>query len=160
MNSRTDAAEDWLRLMLDYLKNNPGVWFDPANAIQDVSPKRQRSIAQRLVDVARGYGADNVVVVNQPDWLAGPEPDVSQLLKGDNVVYGIDVEDMNRYPLDAAPFLFTRWQNGRVAADDLGIGVIAAGYDKDSTDPANGAALRRYWRDQAAKYPLDLRACP
>jgi hypothetical protein len=159
VNSRADAAEEWLRLMVDYLKNNPGVWFDPANAIRDVSPRRQRAIAQRLVDVARGYRADNVLVINQPDWLADPDPAIRRLLNDGRVVYGIDVEDMSRYPLDAAPFLFTRWRNSRVAADDLGIGVIAAAYDPDSTDPSNGAVLRRYWASQAAAYP-DLRDCP
>jgi hypothetical protein len=67
---------------------------------------------------------------------------------------------MNRYPLDAAPFLFTRWQNSRVAVDELGIGVIAASYDPDSAGPSNGAALRRYWRAQAAANPVDLLNCP
>lgn len=159
LNKRVNDAESWLRLMVDYLKNNPGVWFDPADAIRDASPQRQRAIAQRFIDVARGYNANNIIVINQPDWLTDPDPDIRQLLSGDNIVYGIGIETMNGYPLDAAPFVFTRWQNSRVAVDDLGIGVIAAAYDPDSTSPSNGAALRRYWQQQTARYPLDLRDC-
>lgn len=158
-DQRVNDAERWLRLMIDHLKNDPGVWFDPADAIRDASPRRQRAIAQRLIDVARGYNAGNIIVINQPDWLADPDPDTRQLLSGDNIVYGIDIETMNRYPLDAAPFLFTRWQGSRVAVDDLGIGVIAAAYDPGSASPSNGAVLRRYWQRQAARYPLDLRDC-
>lgn len=159
LNKQVSDAESWLRLMIDYLKNSPGVWFDPADAIRDASPQRQRAIAQRFIDVARGYNANNIIVINQPDWLTDPDPAIRQLLSGDNIVYGIDIETMNRYPLDAAPFVFTRWQNSRVAVDDLGIGVIAAAYDPDSASPSNGAALRRYWQRQAARYPLGLRDC-
>ena len=159
VNDGADAAEDWLRLMVDYLKNNPGVWFDPTDGIRDVNSKRQRAIAQRLIDVTRGYNATNPIVINQPNWLSDPDPDTRQPLSGGNIVYGIDVEDMNQYPLDTAPFLFTRWQNSRVAVDELGIGVIAAEYRKDSTSPSNGAALRRFWQDQAAQHPIDLHDC-
>ncbi len=159
VNQRVNDAESWLRLMIDYLKNNPGVWFDPADAIRDVSPVRQRAIAQRFVDVARGYNAHNIIVINQPDWLTDPDPDTRQLLSGDNIVYGIDVETMNRYLLDAAPFVFTRWQNSRVAVDDLGIGMIASTYTPNSTNPSNGVTLQRYWQQQAARYPFDLRDC-
>ncbi|MGQ9815544.1 MAG: cellulase family glycosylhydrolase [Candidatus Roseilinea sp.] len=109
LNQHVNDAERWLRLMIDYLKNNPGVWFDPVDAIHDASSRRQRPIAQRFVDVARGRNANNIIVINQPDWLTDPDPDARQLLSGVNVVYGIDVETMNRYPLDAAPFMFTRW---------------------------------------------------
>ncbi len=159
LNQHVNDAESWLRLMIDYLKNNPGVWFDPADAIRDASPRRQRAIAQRFIDVARGYNADNIIVINQPDWLTDPDPDTRRLLSGGNIVYGIDIETMNRYPLDAAPFMFTRWQHSRVAVDELRIGLIAARYDPDSTSPSNGAVLRRYWQQQAARYPLDLRDC-
>jgi len=159
LNPHVNDAESWLRLMIDYLKNNPGVWFDPADAIRDASSQRQRAIAQRFVDVARGYNASNIILINQPDWLTDPDPNTRQLLSGGNVIYGIDIETMNRYPLDAAPFMFTRWDNSRVATDELGIGVIAAQYDPDSTNPSNGATLRRYWQRQAARYPFDLRDC-
>ncbi|MCS7062204.1 MAG: cellulase family glycosylhydrolase [Anaerolineae bacterium] len=159
VNRRVNDAESWLRLMVDYLKNNPGVWFDPVDAIRDVSPRRQRAIAQRFVDVARGYNAHNIIVVNRPEWFTDNDPELRRPLSGKNVVYGIDIEDMNRYPLGNAPFLLTRWQSSRVAEDELGIGVIAAEYDPHSTNPSNGAVLRRYWQRQAARYPFDLRDC-
>jgi len=93
-----EAAEDWLRLALTYLRNVPGVWFQPFE--QAISTPKWQAINQRMLDVVRGFRADNVVVVHQPDWLRQAP---RALLNGSNVVYS--VADLSGWPLDEAPFI-------------------------------------------------------
>ena len=97
VNSQADEVEDFLRLMMTYLRNAPGVWFEPIGVPID-TPKWP-GIAQRIVDIARGYNADNVLLFGNPIWLRdGRGP-----LSGANVAYG--VESLEGWPRDAAPLL-------------------------------------------------------
>lgn len=89
-DDQADDAEDWMRLALSYLKNAPGVWLEPfTQPIAGAGPKRQRAIAQRMVDVVRGLGVDDIVLISNADWLLDPDPAINAPLQGKNVVYGL-----------------------------------------------------------------------
>lgn len=89
-DDQADLAEDWLRLSLTYMRNTPGVWLESfANPIQTANAKRQKAIAQRMVDVVRGFGGDNIILVSNADWLVDPDPALNAPLQGSNVVYGV-----------------------------------------------------------------------
>ncbi len=118
-----EAAEEWLRLALTYLRNAPGVWFEPF--ARPVATPKWRAMNQRIVDVARGFRANNVVVVNAPDWLRDAS---SAPLTGSNVVYA--ASSLDGWPLDALPFILSDFdgtdaeavqsaQVWSIAADDL-----------------------------------------
>ncbi len=98
VNDQGEAAEEWLRTTLTYLRNAPGVWLQPF-AFPIATPK-WRALNQRMVDVAIGLGAENGIVVTQPDWL---QTDGRGLLQGVNIIYSAD--DLEGLPLDAAPFI-------------------------------------------------------
>lgn len=99
VNTQADNAEDWLRLTLTYLLNAPGVWFEPFDTPID-TPKWQ-AINQRMVDIVRGFRADNVVVIGNPTWLK--DAGAAASLDGRDIVYS--VESLGGQPLDAAPFV-------------------------------------------------------
>ena len=89
-DNQADDAEDWMRLALSYLKNSPGVWLEPfTQPIAGANSKRQKAIAQRMVDVVRGLGVDDIVLISNADWLLDPDPATSAPLQGKNVVYGL-----------------------------------------------------------------------
>ena len=117
VDDMVDDAEDWVRLEVDYLNNNGGVWFDLYNGMKDVSPARQKSIAQRLVDVARGFRSNNIILVNNPAWLFEADAAINQPLSGGNIVYGLNAGVVNTTTLsvnhvgDRSPFMVTRWGN-------------------------------------------------
>ncbi|HEY3290360.1 MAG TPA: cellulase family glycosylhydrolase [Anaerolineae bacterium] len=157
VDDRVDDAEDWVRLELDYLNNNKGVWFDLYNQMQDVSPTRQRNIAQRLVDVARGFRSTNIILVNNPAWLFDADTQVSKLLSGGNIVYGVNAGVVNTMTLginhvtDQAPFMITRWGNVSsplsVDIDNLkkmGLSTIVSSQLMDS--PNIPSYLSDWWR--------------
>ncbi|MCS7056173.1 MAG: glycoside hydrolase family 5 protein [Thermoflexales bacterium] len=108
-----EAAEDWLRLALTYLRNAPGVWFEPL--ARPIATPKWRAMNQRMVDVARGFNADNVIVVNRPDWLQRAPREV---LAGSNVVYAVPTP--NGWPLDVAPFILTDFDGADLAAAQSG----------------------------------------
>lgn len=89
-DDQADLAEDWLRLALTYMRNTRGVWLEPfARPIQSANAKRQKAILQRMVDVVRGLGADNIILAGNAEWLLDPDPALSAPLQGTNVVYGV-----------------------------------------------------------------------
>ena len=96
-NNQADNAEDWMRLALQYLRNAPGVWFEPFAHKVD-SPKWQ-GMHQRMIDVARGYKADNVFLVDEPTWLNEGKADVT----GGNIAHG--VSSMKGWPASAQPLV-------------------------------------------------------
>lgn len=128
-----EAAEEWLRLVLTYLRNEPGVWLEPF--ARPIATPKWRAMNQRMVDVARGYRADNIIVVRAPDWLrkASREP-----LVGERIVYA--VSSLEDWPLDDAPFILTDFDGAGVqAVQDARVWSIAA----EAVRPADLAAL---WR--------------
>lgn len=89
-DSQADDSEEWMRLALSYLRNSPGVWLEPfTQPIGGASAKRQKAIAQRMVDVVRGLGVDDILLISNADWLLDPDPELSAPLKGANIVYGV-----------------------------------------------------------------------
>lgn len=128
-----EAAEEWLRLALTYLRNVPGVWFEPF--AQPIATPKWRAMNQRMVDVARGFRADNVIVVNGPDWLRDAP---HELLTGSNIAYAVYALD--GWPLDAAPFILTGFDGtGVEAVQTAQVWSIAA----EAVRPADLAPL---WR--------------
>lgn len=107
-----EAAEDWLRLMLTYLRNAPGVWFEPL--ARPIATPKWRAMNQRMVDVARGLGAENIIVVNQPDWLRDAP---REFLSGSNIAYAVPSPD--GWPLDAAPFILTNVDSAAIEATQV-----------------------------------------
>jgi Cellulase (glycosyl hydrolase family 5) len=120
IDDMVDDAEAWVRLEITYLNNNPGVWFDLYSGTQDVTPQRQRSIAQRLVDVARGFRSNNIILVNDPAWLSLADSNANKPLSGGNIVYGLSSLSIVTATLSAnknatrLPFIVTRWGNPSV----------------------------------------------
>jgi len=94
-NDQADNAEDWLRLALQYLRNAPGVWFEPF--AHPVSAPAWQGMHQRMIDVARGFKADNVFLVDEPAWLKDGKPGLS----GGNIAYGMS--SLDGWPPNAAP---------------------------------------------------------
>jgi hypothetical protein len=164
VDDAVDDSEDWVRQELTYLSNNPGVWFDLYDGTQDVSPTRQRNIAQRLVDVARGYRANNIIVVNDPAWLLESDPAINQPLPGSNIVYGLDgragaqaglklAGAPKGFDVTKSPFIVTRWDGdpGAMAAlRALRIGALVS-----SVPNPLPAALTDFWKANRA----DLGTC-
>ena len=159
-----DDAEDWVRQEFTYLSNNPGVWFDLYDGMQDVSPTRQRNIAQRLVDVARGYRANNIIVVNDPVWLLETDPAINKSLPGGNIVYGLDGRTGakvglkqagagNGYDVTKYPFIVTRWDGD--TADLASLGALKVGALAGSVANPVPSALADYWKANRA----DLATC-
>jgi hypothetical protein len=164
INNRVDDAEDWVREAVTYLGDNPGVWFDLYNGVdaqsaQSVSPLRQRNIAQRLVDVARGFRAHNVIVLNDPLWLLSSDAATREALSGDNLVYGLDARAAVRvgqaggYDLAAAgaPFLVTRAEsdvNELQRLHELGVGTVVS----DTAAPS--AQVQAFWKAHAVDWSI------
>ncbi len=109
INDTSEKAEDWLRLALTYLLKSPGVVYEPFNAPPADSPKWP-AIAQRMVDVVRGYGANTLMLIGEPAWLK----EGGALLKGDNVAYS--VASLDGYPIDDAPFVVQPFNGSNVKA--------------------------------------------
>ena len=159
VNDVVDDAEDWVRQEFTYLSNNPGVWFDLYAGTQDVSPTRQRNIAQRLVDVARGYRANNVIVVNDPAWLLEADPAINQALPGNNIVYGLNEAGLQQagpgkgYDTSRYPFLVTRWDG--TSADVPSLHALQIGALANAVPNPVPSSLAEYWKADRA----DLSAC-
>jgi len=132
VNDQAEAAEDWLRTVLTYLRNAPGVWIQPF-AFPIATPK-WRALNQRMVDVAVGLGAKNGIVVAHPDWLGEGNP---RLIQGENVVYS--VRSLDGLPLDAALFILTVDEPSHLPAD-LPTGVWSL------TQPRDLSAAAPVWR--------------
>ena len=98
INDIAEKAEDWLRLAMTYLLKSPGIWYEPFVAPPAQSPKWP-AVAQRMVDVMRGFGADTVMLIDEPAWLKRG----GALLKGGNVAYS--VASLEGYPINDAPFV-------------------------------------------------------
>lgn len=141
-DDQADLAEDWLRLALTYMRNTPGVWLEPfASPIQTANAKRQKAIFQRMVDVVRGLGADNMILISNADWLLDPDPELASPLQGANVVYGV---------ADAA-------RAGQIAARGLPVVVMALAAPPAQPLPgssisavsASPAAFETFWKTSA-----------
>ncbi|MFC1463230.1 MAG: cellulase family glycosylhydrolase [Candidatus Brachytrichaceae bacterium NZ_4S206] len=128
-----EAAEDWLRLVLTYLRNAPGVWFEPF--ARPITTPKWRAMNQRIVDVARGLRADNVIVVNTPDWLRDAP---HELLTGSNIAYA--VPSLDGWPLDAAPFILTGFDGVDIEA------VQVAQVWSIATEAVRPSDLAALWR--------------
>jgi hypothetical protein len=132
VNAQADNAEDWLRLAIQYLRNAPGVWFEPLDAAMN-SPKYQ-GVAQRMVDVANGYRADNVFVIRDPIWLKGN----SAGLNGRAVAHSVAAP--TEWPSTAAPFIVVSSDIQTLqAAATTGSWAIA---DSDAVSPARAELWR------------------
>lgn len=139
VNSQADEADDFLRLMMTYLRGAPGVWFEPIGIPID-SPK-WAGIAQRITDIARGFNADNVLLFGNPAWLRdGPGP-----LTGANVVYGVPA--LEGWPLDAAPLIVLDYDGADPGA------VEAAQVSTLARDGAITPALSALWKQSRPGCP-------
>lgn len=151
VRNQGNDAEEWLRLMLTYLRNVPGVWLQPFTSSID-TPK-WRAINQRMVDVVRGFPADNIVVIAHPLWLR--TDGAAEVLDGDNVVYAVDApngrsrggEALDDWPLDAAPFVVTGL--GGQATDEAIEAVKAARVWSIAADSTPVAASSVLWKSSA-----------
>ncbi|MEO6061601.1 MAG: cellulase family glycosylhydrolase, partial [Thermoflexales bacterium] len=105
-NAEIDKAEDFLKLALEYVNSAPGIWFDPILEINEVPPVRRRNVAQRMVDIVRGYRADNIMLIRQPAWFRESNPGLSAPLLGGNIVYALSsAETAAGLPPAQVPFL-------------------------------------------------------
>lgn len=139
--NQTDDAEDWVRIALTYLRNRPGVWFDPfANEVK-TDPVRKRIGAQRIVDVVRGLGADNIVLITDAGWLAETDPELGRPLAGGNVVYAAARIDATIQPWIGRVPMFIVGETPSVAAEGLDGSIAGA-----DADPRASASL---WRASA-----------
>lgn len=134
--NQTENAEDWVRIVLTYLRNRPGVWLDPyANEVK-TDPVRKRIGAQRIVDVVRGLGADNVVLITDAGWLAEADPELGKPLSGGNVVYAVPRIDGPMQPwLGRVPMFLA---GGAPSAAPEGLDGSIAGADADPRAMAPG----------------------
>lgn len=98
LNDIAEKAEDWLRLTMTYLLKSPGIWYEPFATPPAQSPKWP-AVAQRMVDVVRGFGAQTVMLIDEPAWLKQG----GALLKGNNVAYS--AASFDGYPINDAPFV-------------------------------------------------------
>ena len=148
-NNEVEKAEDFLKLALGYVRSAPAVWFDPILEITDFTAIRRRNIAQRMVDVIRGYRADNIILIRQADWFRESDPVLAAPLQGGNVIYALGPgETAAGLPLTQHPFL-------RISSSpperNTPLGLSAPG--SLTMDPA----WARAWQDAN---PPDLRGCP
>ena len=147
-NNEIDSAEDFLKLALGYVNSAPAVWFDPIREITDFSAVRRRNIAQRMVDIVRGYRADNIVLIRQPAWFRESDPGLSAPLQGGNIVYVLGpAESAAGLPSGQVPFL-------RITTlpPDSPITLSLSAPGSATADPA----WARVWRNAN---PPNLRAC-
>lgn len=132
LNKVAENAEDWLRLAITYLLKSPGVWYEPFAKPPAQSPKWP-AVAQRMVDVVRGYGAQTVILISEPAWLRQG----GALLKGGNVAY--TVASLDGYPIDAAPFLVQPFDGSDVES-------IQSAQAWTLAPEANAGALAPLWK--------------
>jgi hypothetical protein len=147
-NNEVEKAEDFLKLAMGYVKGAPAVWFDPLLEINDFTAIRRRNIAQRMVDIVRGYRADNIVLIRQPAWFRESDPGLSAPLQGGNIVYVLGpAESAAGLPAGQVPFL-------RISAlpPDSPTPLSLSAPGSATADPA----WARVWRDAN---PPNLRAC-
>ena len=155
INEQADETEAFMRQIMVYpVSMSSGVWLEPFD--KPVASVKERSTLQSLVDVVRGYRRELMVLISNTGWMI--DGSGTPLITGGNIVYGADVENMNKFPFKQAPLVFPNWMSRNVAEDDLGIGIIATSYDPTS-EGLNGKILREYWRRQNAKYGNDLVSC-
>jgi hypothetical protein len=147
-NNEVEKAEDFLKLAQGYVKGAPAVWFDPILEITDFTAVRRRNIAQRMVDILRGNGVDNIVLIRQPAWFRESDPGLSAPLQGSNIVYVLGpAESAAGLPTGQVPFLrITTAPPDKTAT----LGLSAPG--AVTADPA----WARAWQDSG---PPALRAC-
>jgi hypothetical protein len=148
-NNDVERAEDFLKLALGYVKSAPAVWFDPIIEIADFTAIRRRNIAQRMVDIIRGYRADSIILIRQAEWFRDSNPAIAAPLQGGNIVYALGPgESTAGLPLTQHPFL-------RISPSppekSTPLGLSAPG--SATADPA----WARAWQEAG---PPDLRSCP
>lgn len=134
VNAQGDNTEEWLRLALTYLRNAPGVWFQPFDTPIDTS--KWQAVNQRMVDVVRGFRADNVMVIGNPTWLKNASP--TSALVGANIAYAVDALD--GWPLDAAPFILTNFAGANPKA------VQAVQVWSIASDATQASKLAELWK--------------
>lgn len=107
LNDVSEKAEDWLRLAMTYLLKSPGIAYEPFATPPAQSPKWP-AVAQRMVDVVRGFGANTLLLIAEPAWLKNG----GALLKGENVAYS--VASLDGYPVNAAPFVVQPFEGSSI----------------------------------------------
>ncbi|MCW1969553.1 MAG: hypothetical protein KIH69_015685 [Anaerolineae bacterium] len=116
-NPQITATEEWIRQLIIYLPNEPGVWLDPISEMRSIPMARRRNVAQRYLDLMRGYRLPNVVVINEAFWLLENDPELNKPLQGGNIVYGLrKLDQPAQWPLDKYPFLITDWDGAAYPA--------------------------------------------
>ncbi len=148
-NAEIDNAEDFLKLALGYVHSAPGIWFDPILEINEIPPVRRRNVAQRMVDIVRGFRADNIMLIRQPAWFRDSDPSLSAPLLGGNIVYALNpAETAAGIPPAQVPFL-------RISPlpPDSATALSLSAPGSATTDPA----WARAWQNAS---PPNLRACP
>ena len=104
--------------------------------------------------VARGFRANNIIVINNPAWMLSPDGAIPPLT-GDNIVYGLSaLSGADTYPIEQYPFMLTRWQvdasnlsTQTAEVQQLNLGTIA-------TDTMANE-LSEFWKANST----DLAAC-
>jgi hypothetical protein len=112
-NAQITTTEEWLRQLTIYMLNEPGVWIEPINEIRDIPIGRRRNVAQRYIDIIRGYRMENVMLINEPYWFLESNPELNKPLIGPNIVYGLSKYDPTAgYKFDQYPFFVSKWDGG------------------------------------------------
>ncbi len=144
--------EDWLRILVIYIADRPGIWLDPFNQPLALPPVdkdkkiamalgRQRSVAQRMADVLAGYRYKNIVLINNPIWMLDGDSEHIKPLVGGNVVYGVDDLDLlNKYPTDRVPFFWMAMDDPTRAPANINTVAIEK--------PAAPNILKTFWHAQ------------
>ncbi|MEI7469806.1 MAG: cellulase family glycosylhydrolase [Chloroflexota bacterium] len=125
-NPQISSTEEWIRQLNVYIAREPGVWVDPINEIRSIPLARRRNVAQRYIDIIRGYNILNIVVINEAFWLLDTNPEINKPLLGANIVYGVrKLAQPAQWPVEQQPFLITDWDGGAYDVATAKIGSIA-----------------------------------
>lgn len=132
-NPQITDTEEWVRQLIIYLPDEPGVWVDPISEIRSIPLARRRNVAQRYLDLMRGYRLPNVVVINEAFWLLDADPQLNKPLQGGNIVYGLrKLDQPAQWPLDKYPFLITDWDGAAYPAESKVGSIARAGLDANT----------------------------
>jgi hypothetical protein len=89
LNKQGKHAEDFVRLVVPYLRGYKGVWLDPLYALPEAPPGKQRAVAERMLNVVRGMGDNRIVIIGNPVWLLTGDATINRPFDQGNVLYGV-----------------------------------------------------------------------